>query len=226
MFTGIIREIGRLESVRLSGGRPGLEVSAPRTARELRVGDSLGVNGICLTVTGTAGARVRVDVSAETRRVTTVSAWRAGERVHLEPALRVGDSLGGHFILGHVDGVGHVRRIDRRAGGLVVAISAPPEILGQLVPKGSIAVDGVSLTLDEGPFTRTFTVTLIPHTLRETRFQALRVGDSTNLEVDVLAKAARASADLETTRSVAGAAALTMEAITARGWTRRGARSS
>lgn len=221
MFTGLVREVGRLESVRISGGRAGLEMSAPRTARGLRVGDSLAVNGVCLTVTSAAGARVRADVSAETRRVTTVSTWRAGERLHVEPALRVGDSLGGHFVLGHVDGVGRVHRVARLAAGLAVTVSAPPAILDQLLPKGSIAVDGVSLTLDEGPFAGTFTVTLVPHTLRETRFATLGAGDLVNIEVDVLSKAARAGAAPGAARASGGAGRLTVEAIAARGWTRR-----
>lgn len=226
MFTGLVREVGRLESVRMTGGRAGLEVFAPLTAPGLRVGDSLAVNGVCLTVTARVGVRVRADVSAETRRVTTVSTWRAGDHVHIEPALRVGDSLGGHFVLGHVDGVGRVRQIAKVAGGLAVTVSAAPAILVQLLPKGSIAVDGVSLTLDEGPFTRTFTVTLVPHTLRETRFATLQAGDDVNLEVDVLSKAARAGIEPGASRPTTRAGTLTMEAIAARGWTRRGARSS
>jgi riboflavin synthase alpha subunit len=129
--------------------------------------------------------------------------------VHLEPALRTGEPLGGHFVLGHVDGVGGVARVARRAGTVVLSVSAPRALLVQLLPKGSIAVDGVSLTLDEGPFDRIFTVTLIPHTLRETRFGALRIGDRVNLELDVLSKAARR-----------GAGPLTMNAILARGWAR------
>ncbi len=225
MFTGLVREVGRLESVRISGGRAALELSAPRTAPDLRVGDSLAVNGVCLTVTASAGPRVRADLSAETRRVTTVATWRAGDRVHVEPALRVGDNVGGHFVLGHVDGVGRVQRIARRAGGLVVTVSAAPGILVQLLPKGSIAVDGVSLTLDEGPFTRTFTLTLVPHTLRETRFAALRPGALVNLEVDVLSKAARAEVERDAPRAARQGGALTMEAIAARGWTGRDQRN-
>jgi riboflavin synthase len=227
MFTGLVREVGRLESVRISGERAGLEISAPRTAPGLRVGDSLAVNGVCLTVTVAAGARVRADVSAETRRVTTVSNWRAGDRVHLEPALRVGDAVGGHFVLGHVDGVGRVQRVARLTGGRVVTVSADSAILVQLLPKGSIAVDGVSLTLDEGPFIGTFTVTLIPHTLRETRFATLSTGDLVNLEVDVLSKAARSVAGPGTPRAASRAGTLTVEAIAAHGWTgRRGERTT
>jgi riboflavin synthase alpha subunit len=227
MFTGQVREIGRLESVRISGDRAGLEISAPRTAPDLGVGDSLAVNGVCLTVTSAAGARVRADVSTETRRVTTVSNWRAGDRVHLEPALRVGDAVGGHFVLGHVDGVGRVQRVARLAGGLAVTVSADSAILDQLLPKGSIAVDGVSLTLDEGPFIEDFSVTLIPHTLRETRFAKLGPGDLVNLEVDILSKAARRVVGAGTPRAARQGGTLTVEAIAARGWTgRRGERTT
>ena len=224
MFTGLVREVGRLEVVRTSGPRSGIEFSAPRTAPQLRIGDSVAVNGICLTVTVVSGSRIRADVSSETRRVTTVSAWRAGDPVHLEPALRAGDAIGGHFVLGHVDGVGRVERVARAAAGAVVTVSAPRGILDELLPKGSIAVDGVSLTLDEGPFPSTFTVTLIPHTLRETRFASLRAGDLVNLEVDVLSKAARAGVGSGNSGAPRRAGALTMEAITARGWTRGGRR--
>ena len=226
MFTGLVREVGRVNSLRPSGGRAGIEISAPRTATALRVGDSLAVNGICLTVTAVAGRRVRADVSAETRRVTTVATWRAGDPVHLEPALRVGDTLGGHFVLGHVDGVGRVARVVRAGGGLAVAVAAPPGILADLLPKGSIAVDGVSLTLDQGPFEESFTVTLVPHTLAETRFAALRAGDLVNLEVDVLAKAARGRVDREHPGTSRRAGALTIEEVAARGWTPRAPRHS
>jgi riboflavin synthase alpha subunit len=221
MFTGIVREVGRLEAVRTLGGRTELEISAPRTAAGLRIGDSVAVNGVCLTVTSAAAARIRADASLETRRVTTVSAWRRGDRLHIEPALRVGDPLGGHFVLGHVDGVGRVQRVARRGDALAVTIAAPPAILARLLPKGSVAVDGVSLTLDEGPFTRTFTVTLVPHTLRETRFATIGSGDGVNLEVDVLSKAAAALVRGQVTTPPTRAGSLTTDAITARGWTRR-----
>jgi riboflavin synthase alpha subunit len=195
MFTGLIREVGTLRAVRHTGGLVHLEIEALRCAPGLSVGDSLAVNGVCLTVTRAAPSRVSVDVSRETLRVTTVGEWRAGARLHLEPALRAGDPLGGHFVLGHVDGVGRVIRFARRGGTALLTIDANPALLSQLLPKGSIAVDGVSLTLDQGPFDRSFTLTLIPHTLRQTRFEGIRPGERVNLELDVLAKAgARANA--------------------------------
>ncbi len=211
MFTGLVREVGRIVSLGSRAGVTTLELDAPRTASSLSPGDSLAVNGICLTVTSTTARRVRADVSVETRRVTTLARWRVHDRVHLEPALRVGDALGGHFVLGHVDGVGRVARIAREHGVIRLTIALDRSLCARLLPKGSIAVEGVSLTLDEGPFHDGFTVTLVPHTLRETRFASLRVGAGLNIELDVLAKAATVGA--APTRKT-----LTVEHILSRGW--------
>jgi riboflavin synthase alpha subunit len=218
MFTGLIREAGRLRSVRMSGGVTVLDIEAPRSADVLSIGDSLAVNGVCLTVTAKAGSRVRADVSVDTRRVTTIREWRAGDGVHLEPALRAGDRIGGHFVLGHVDGVGRVVRTARRAGIVGLTISADPAFLSRLLAKGSIAVDGVSLTLDEGPFARTFTVTLVPQTLRETRLGVLRAGDRVNLESDILSRAAGRGIG-QSAPAAAGIEPITIDAIVAHGWT-------
>lgn len=217
MFTGLVREIGRLHSLRATGGVTELEISAPRSVATLTVGDSIAVNGICLTVTAVAGARLRADVSAETRRVSTVRGWRPGDPVHLEPAVRAGEEMGGHFVLGHVDGVGRVSRLARRAGTIALTVSTSPSISSRLLPKGSIAVDGVSLTLDEGPFSRGFTVTLVPHTLGATRFAQMRPGTLVNLEVDVLSKAAARAGG---TAAQQRPAALSVDAILGRGWSR------
>jgi riboflavin synthase alpha subunit len=218
MFTGLVREVGCLRSARVAGGVTVLDIEAPRSAGALSVGDSVAVNGVCLTVIAKAGSRVRVDVSAETLRVTTAGAWRAGDRLHLEPALRAGEPLGGHFVLGHIDGVGRVAGADHRRGIVALRVSTKPALLSRLLPKGSVAVDGVSLTLDEGPFVRTFTATLIPQTLRETLLGALRTGDRVNLETDILAKAAARSIGRADPMAI-GSEPLTMGAILARGWT-------
>lgn len=190
MFTGLVREIGTVKALRRRGELTDLVLDAPASAPGLGLGDSLAVDGICLTVTRIHGGRVTVEAVAETRRITTLGGWRSGRRVHLEPALKAGDPLGGHLVLGHVDGVGKVESARRAEGGLVLRISVPPELRTQLLPKGSIAVDGVSLTLDRGPFADGFSLRIIPHTLAETRFASLRPGDLVNLETDVLAKAA------------------------------------
>jgi riboflavin synthase alpha subunit len=167
-------------------------------------------------VTGLAGPSVTVDAMAETLRVTTLGDWRPGRRVHLEPALRAGDRLGGHLVLGHVDGVGTVRGATRRGGQLRLSVAYPEPLGAWLLPKGSIAVDGVSLTLDEQPVGGVFTVNLIPHTMRETRLGELRPGDRVNLEADVLAKGAGRDASPEGPRS-----RLTVDRILNRGWRRR-----
>jgi riboflavin synthase len=190
MFTGLIREIGRLRSVARRRGVRRLAVTAPKLASRLAVGDSVAVNGICLTVTVLSGDGFRVDAAAETSRVTTLPAWRPGDRLHLEPSLRLGDPIDGHLVLGHVDGVGRVVVIRRVGGSLFATVKLDRELARFLRPKGSIAVDGVSLTVDAGPFRDRFTVNLIPHTLEWTFFDRLRVGQAVNLELDVLVKSA------------------------------------
>ena len=191
MFTGLIREIGKLRAVTGTVGVVRLEIEAPVTAGSVAVGDSVAINGICLTVTRRRSRLFTVDAVGETRRLTTLGHWRRGDSLHLEPALRVGDALDGHLMQGHVDGVGQVQGLRRQGGGLALTIKAAPEQLRFLTPKGSVAVDGVSLTVDEGPFEKSFTVNLIPHTLTATRFAEMRVGERVNLEMDVLVKAAR-----------------------------------
>lgn len=231
MFTGLVREVGRITSVRQRAAITLLDLSAPRTAKDLAIGDSLAVNGICLTVTGIAGDIVRVEATAETRRVTTLERWRPGLSVHLEPSLRAGDAIGGHFVLGHVDGVGRLAALTPRGGAAVMSVTLDRGLAQGLAPKGSVAVDGVSLTLDEGPFADRFSVTLVPHTLTATRFSTLHAGAELNLELDILAKAARMALG-PASRPGAGAthagggstgggrSALTVEALLARGWTR------
>jgi riboflavin synthase len=173
MFTGIVREVGRV--VEFDGLR--LVVDAATKAES---GDSIAVEGVCLTVLD--GSRLAFDVVPETLSRTTLGGLRPGDRVNIEPALRVGDPLGGHNVQGHVDGIGHVRSI-----GEPVWIDAPVEILRYCIEKGSITVDGVSLTIaaidDAG-----FAVALIPHTLTATTLGELEPGDPVNLEADVLAK--------------------------------------
>jgi riboflavin synthase alpha subunit len=210
MFTGLVREVGRLRAITSRSPITRLELDGPRTAPALAVGDSLAVDGICLTVTRLAGHRIEVEATAETRRVTTLARWTAGKAVHLEPSLRAGDPLGGHFVLGHVDGVGRVLALERRSGAARLRVALDASLASQLLPKGSVAVDGVSLTLDEGPFRGCFSITLVPHTLAVTRLGRLGPGDLVNLELDVLAKAAR--------RPGAREPVVTLASLLARGW--------
>ena len=183
MFTGIVRELGRVDA--FDGSR--LVVSAPETAGGAAVGDSVAVAGVCLTVVETGEGRLAFDVVPETISRTALGRLEPGGAVNLEPSLRVGDQLGGHVVQGHVDGVGRVRSVTAEGDSRRVWIDAPEEIVRYCLEKGSIAVDGVSLTVaafdDDG-----FEVALIPHTLAVTTLGRLEAGDPVNLEADVLGK--------------------------------------
>jgi riboflavin synthase len=183
VFTGLVREVGTVES--MDDGR--LLVEAPETAAGAAAGDSVAIDGVCLTVVARDGARLAFDAVPETLARTSLGALRDGSRVNVEPALRAGDALGGHYVQGHVDGVGVVRGVEREGEGRRVWFDVPAELLRYVVEKGSIAVDGTSLTVaatDE----RGFAVALIPHTLDATTLGELDGGDRVNLETDVLAK--------------------------------------
>ena len=182
MFTGLVQQLGTLTS--LDGGR--LAVTAT-LAGELSVGDSVAVNGACLTATSVTPGAFTADVMEETLRRTALGALRPGDPVNLELPLRAADRLGGHFVQGHVDGVGTVAAVHDEGFSRLVEIEAEAGLMRYVVEKGSIAVDGVSLTvasLAEG----TFGVSLIPETLERTTLGRASPGDSVNLEVDVLAK--------------------------------------
>jgi riboflavin synthase len=187
VFTGIVREVGRVAS--LSGDSSGLrlEVEAPGTAAAVVIGDSVSVSGCCLTAVAVENGRIGFDVVPESLARTSLGRLAPGSRVNVEPALRAGEPLGGHYVQGHVDAVGTVRRLDADGDGTRVWVDAPPELLRYVVEKGSIAVDGTSLTvsaLDDAGFE----VALVPHTLAATTLGELAPGDPVNLETDVLAK--------------------------------------
>ena len=187
MFTGIIRERGRVASVERGGEGVRLQLEAPRTAGQVAVGDSVSVNGVCLTATVVDDGALSFDAVPETIRRSSLGRLEPGDEVNLEPALRVGDPLGGHYVQGHVDGVGRVRSVASGGEDVRVWVDAVPELLRYLVEKGSVTVEGVALTVtevDEGGFA----VALVPHTLAETTLASLAAGDPVNLEVDVLAK--------------------------------------
>jgi riboflavin synthase len=183
MFTGIVRELGTVEAVEEGGGVVRLSVRAPDTAGRTAVGDSVSVNGVCLTAVAAADGVLAFDAVPETLRRSSLGRLEPGASVNVEPAVRAGEPLGGHIVQGHVDGVGRVRRADEEG----LEIEAPGEILRYCVEKGSIAVEGVSLTIatlgDE-----TFGVALVPHTREVTTLGAAAEGDELNLEVDLIAK--------------------------------------
>jgi riboflavin synthase alpha subunit len=187
VFTGIVRERGTVVSV--EGGDEGvrLVIEAPATADATALGDSVSVDGVDLTATEIADGRLTFVAVPETLLRSTLGRLAPEAEVNLEPALRAGDPLGGHYVQGHVDGVGRVRSAEPEGDGRRVWIEAPPDVVRYCVEKGSVAVAGVSLTiagLDDGAFA----VALIPHTLSETTLGALQPGHEVNLEADVLAK--------------------------------------
>ena len=192
MFTGIVEELGAVERLDVGEGHARLVVRCTTAVDGVRPGDSIAVNGCCLTVTEFTPDGFAADLMAETLRATGLGDLEAGDRVNLERALAAGQRLGGHLVQGHVDGVGEVTGRDEQPGTVFLRISAPGTVAPYLVPKGSITVDGVSLTVvdveDGGDGTASFRVALIPHTLEVTTFGDREPGDRVNLEADVIAK--------------------------------------
>jgi riboflavin synthase len=187
VFTGIIERTGRIASVTRAGRGRRLRIEARLGGPSLALGESVCVDGVCLTVARRGRSWFEVDLSPETVRVTTLGSSVAGASVNLERALRAGDRLGGHLVQGHVDAVGTVARVRRSGATRVVTFSAPPEVSAVLVLRGSVAVDGVSLTVTALGRDR-FDVVLIPHTLAVTTLQDLRPGRPVNLEADLMGK--------------------------------------
>jgi riboflavin synthase len=180
MFTGIVRERGRVAS--FDGARLVVETSV-----QASVGDSIAVDGVCLTVVSGDEATLAFDVVPETLERSVLGSLAAGDTVNVEPALRLGDELGGHVVQGHIDGVGRVRAIEAEGDGRRVWIEAPSDVLRTCVDKGSITVSGVSLTI-AGLSADAFAVALVPHTLAATTLGELEAGDEVNLEADLIGK--------------------------------------
>jgi riboflavin synthase len=188
MFTGIVRELGRVAAIDGANAGVRLRIAAPQTATSgVALGDSVAIGGVCLTVVAIDGSDLSFDAVPETMTRTALGRLAAGDDVNVEPALRAGEPLGGHVMQGHVDGTGTVRSVEPEGDGRRIWIDAADDMLRYCVEKGSVAVDGVSLTvaeLDDAGFA----VALIPHTLAVTTLGGLASGDTVNLEVDVLAK--------------------------------------
>lgn len=192
MFTGIVQATGSVARSEAVGGDLRLTVDAAQLAARidasrLAVGESIAVSGVCLTVTAFDGSRFTADVSRETLALTTLGRLRAGDAVNLEASLRAGDPLGGHFLSGHVDGLARVLAVAQEARSMRVGLAAPLALARFLAPKGSVALDGVSLTVNEVDGTR-FGINLIPHSVALTTFGGLAAGREVNLEVDLLAR--------------------------------------
>ena len=186
MFTGLVQGLGRIGAIERSGDGARLTIETPLVA-ELHEGDSVAVNGVCLTATSLRNGSFVADAMNETLSRSSLGALEPGAQVNLELPLRASDRLGGHVVQGHVDGLGQVVGVAEDGFARRIRIEAPPELLRYVIEKGSIAVDGVSLTVAECD-SRSFTVSLIPETLQRTNLGHAGSGDRVNLEVDVLAK--------------------------------------
>ncbi|MBR1495048.1 MAG: riboflavin synthase [Succiniclasticum sp.] len=187
MFTGLIAELGTVERLAEGSTSCQLTVRAQKILPGVKIGDSIAVNGVCLTVVHLQGNRFTADVMPETVRRTTLRQLQPGDRVNLEKALRPTDGLDGHIVQGHVEGVGTIREIAPEGNALAYRIETPKELLRYIVEKGSVAIDGISLTVTETDDTG-FSVSLIPHTAKMTTLGYKSVGDSVNLETDILAR--------------------------------------
>src|SRR5882757_345210 len=191
MFTGIVQETGTVEKIARGAKSIALTVRAGVSARGLKLGDSLAVNGCCLTVVKISGAvksrRLQFDVLQESWRLTNLQFVRPGSLVNLERPLRADGEFGGHFVTGHVDGVGKIVRWEKSGADHVLEIAAPPDVMRYLIHKGSIAIDGISLTV-AGVGKKTFRAWIIPHTFEVTALRERKAGDAVNLEADMLGK--------------------------------------
>jgi|SRR5690606_505630 len=188
MFSGIVKGIGKVLAVDERGGDRRVTIGIAETLiRPPTLGASIAVNGVCLTATAVGSDRFEADVSAETLAVTTLGRLAAGDRVNLEPSLALGEPLDGHLVSGHVDGIGRVAAIKPAARSLVLTVDLPPGLARYVARKGSVAVDGVSLTVNEIAGDR-FSVNIVPHTRDATILGGYRPGTPVNIEVDMLAR--------------------------------------
>ncbi|KPL01771.1 MAG: riboflavin synthase subunit alpha [candidate division Zixibacteria bacterium SM1_73] len=187
MFTGIIEEVGSVEKVSIQEGNVKLKIKASKVLNDLKVGDSININGACQTVIETAGDSFTVEAVEETLRKTNLGQLKSDDLVNLERALRFSDRLGGHLVTGHVDCVGKIKSIAKKDGSFLYEFELPEKYLPHLVEKGSVAVDGISLTVVE-VLKGSFTISIIPFTLENTTLGTKKVGDLVNIETDLIGK--------------------------------------
>lgn len=187
MFTGLIIELGEIDSIQKSGSSAKLSLSAKHLSLDAAIGDSIAVNGVCLTVVEIKGSILVFDVSYETLDSTNLGSLKRGDRVNLEPSLTLSSKLGGHFVTGHIESCGRIRSKNEKGNALRIEIEAPNEILKMLVLKGSVAIDGISLTVVD-MLPEKFSIVIIPHTAKLTTIGFKTVGDTVNIETDILAK--------------------------------------
>lgn len=189
MFSGIVEELGEVQGIWRRGPVSIIEIKAAKVLEDTKVGDSIAVDGACLTVTGIRNESLSFEAIPETLKVTTLGRLKISERVNLERSLKVGDRVSGHFVNGHIDCIGIIRRKRYKAGNLGFEIAVPVNLLRYILPKGSVALDGISLTVAEKSY-NTFTVYVIPYTMKNTTLNFKGPSDRLNVEFDILVKQA------------------------------------
>lgn len=187
MFTGIIEAVGNIRDVKGTEGGLSLQVSVPPSFDDVKIGDSIAVSGVCLTAKSVSGGGFIADISAETMRKTAFGRLRAGVKVNLERALRLSDRLGGHIVTGHIDGTARLKARRDEGESVKLTFSLGNELLRYVISKGSIAIDGISLTVNE-VWSDGFSVNVIPHTAQNTTILYKKAGDEVNIEVDIIGK--------------------------------------
>ncbi len=188
MFTGLITHIGQVEFVKRQSDGVSLAIVCPGAFMdEVKIGDSIAVSGACLTVTQLRGNQFNADISRETIDCSTISKWLKGRKVNLEKSLKASDSLGGHFVMGHVDGIAKLIRNEKSGEGSVLIFETSEEIAAMIIPKGSVSIDGISMTPASSEKTK-FSIAVIPHTFANTTLTDLLPGDEVNIEIDIFAR--------------------------------------
>ena len=187
MFTGLIEQVCRIQAVRPGAGAVKLTIDLGKLADECKIGDSVAVSGVCLTVAGLEGNLVRFDVSGETLAKSSLAKLTSGSKVNIELAMKIGDRFGGHIVQGHVDGVAKIKTIDKRGEFADIRFEAEGELLDQMVVKGSVAVDGISLTIASMDG-NSFSVAVIPETIKRTTLGEAKTGEVVNIETDIISK--------------------------------------
>ncbi len=187
MFTGLIKDIGTIVSVKRNSEGKEFVIKAPNLHKDIQIDDSVSTNGVCLTATEIKGEMFKIQAVHVTLEKTNIGKLKQGDKVNLELALRPMDRLGGHFVQGHVNGVGAIKSVNQRGKNWEITIDAPKELFRYIISEGSIAVDGISLTVARLR-EREFTVSIIPHTYENTILHTKKIGDSVNIEVDMMAK--------------------------------------
>jgi riboflavin synthase len=194
MFTGLIETICRTISVRRSSTAMELTIDLGKLTNDSKVGDSIAINGVCLTIARLDGVSATFDVSTETLTKSTLGRLGPSSQVNVERAIKAADRFGGHFVLGHIDGIATIKQVDKYGHFADIRFSADPELLDQMVVKGSVAVDGISLTI-AGIDKNSFAVALIPETLKKTTLDKAKIGDTVNIETDIIVKTIKKQLD-------------------------------